>query len=124
VLDLTSGNGVAAVFDSLGKSTFDTSLQCVARKGSMVSFGNTTGTVEPVDIMRISGKSIKLVRPRISAYIATREELNATAAAVFKFLERDGVKIDIFKVYPLRDAAQAQDDLESGKTTGKLLLKA
>jgi NADPH2:quinone reductase len=65
-----------------------------------------------------------LVRPRISAYIATREELNATAAAVFKFLERDGVKIDIFKVYPLRDAAQAQDDLESGKTTGKLLLKA
>lgn len=51
VLDLTSGNGVAAVFDSLGKSTFDTSLQCVARKGSMVSFGNTTGTVEPVDIM-------------------------------------------------------------------------
>ena len=51
VLDLTDGNGVTAVFDSLGKSTFDTSLQCVARKGSMVSFGNTTGTVEPVDIM-------------------------------------------------------------------------
>lgn len=50
--------------------------------------------------------------------------MNATAAAVFKFLERDGVKIDIFKVYPLRDAAQAQDDLESGKTTGKLLLNA
>jgi NADPH2:quinone reductase len=51
LLDLTSGNGVAAVFDSLGKSAFDASLQCVARKGSMVSFGNTTGTVELVDIM-------------------------------------------------------------------------
>ena len=71
----------------------------------------------------MSAKNVKLVRPTLFQYLATREELEANANAVFDFMQRDGVKVDIYKIYPLADAGKAQEDLESRKTTGKLLLK-
>jgi len=123
VLEITGGEGVIAVFDSVGKTTFDESLECVARKGSMVSFGNASGVVEPLSILRLGKKNVKLLRPTLFQYIATREELETVANAVWEFMEKDKFKADIYKVYPLKDAARAQIDLEGRITTGKLLLK-
>jgi NADPH2:quinone reductase len=123
VLDATDGKGVIAVFDSVGKSTFDDSLNCVARKGTMVSFGNSSGAVPPFAISRLAQKNVKVLRPTLFNYIATRDEMETVAKAVWEFMQKPGVKVDIYKIYPLKDAAEALTDIESRKTTGKLLLK-
>jgi NADPH2:quinone reductase len=123
VLDATDGKGVIAVFDSVGKATFDDSLKCVARKGTMVSFGNSSGAVPPFAISRLAQNNAKVLRPTLFNYIATREELETVAKAVWDFVERPEAKVDIYKIYPLKDAAEALTDIQSRKTTGKLLLK-
>ncbi|KAK7754389.1 NADPH:quinone reductase [Diatrype stigma] len=122
VLELTGGQGVAAVFDGVGQATFDLSLDCLARKGSMVSFGNASGAVPPFSIARLSDKNAKLLRPRVFGYLVTREEIEHYTAELFGFLEEGKIDVHIHEVYPLSEAARAHQDLEGRKSTGKLLL--
>ncbi|KAH7063387.1 hypothetical protein B0J12DRAFT_562184 [Macrophomina phaseolina] len=123
VKEVTGGQGVAAVFDGVGKATFDISLESVARKGSLISFGNASGAVPPVTIARLSAKNVKLLRPTLFNYLATREEFNHYTKELFQFIEKDGIDVRIHEVYPLTEVARAHQDLEGRKTTGKLLLK-
>ncbi|QDS73234.1 hypothetical protein FKW77_003932 [Venturia effusa] len=123
VKEVTSGAGVVAVFDGVGKATFEESFECVARKGSMVSYGNASGAVPPFTISRLSAKNIKLLRPTLFGYLATREEFETYTKELLGFIEQGKLDIKIHEIYPLKDAARAQDDLEGRRTTGKLLLK-
>jgi len=123
VKEVTGGTGVVAVFDGVGKATFDQSLECVARKGSMVSFGNASGAVPPVTIARLSAKNVKLLRPTLFGYMATREEFEMYAKELLQFISKDKMDVKIHEIYPLKDVARAHQELEGRKTTGKLLLK-
>ncbi|KAF2739095.1 NAD(P)-binding protein [Polyplosphaeria fusca] len=123
VLEITGGEGVAAVFDSVGKVTFDASLACVKRKGTMVSFGNASGAVTGFALGRLAAKNVKIVRPTLFNYIFTREEYQQYADELWKFIEKDGLNVQIHDVYPLKDIVRATQDIEGRKTTGKLLLQ-
>ena len=120
---LTGGNGVDVVYDSVGRVTWEKSLNSLKPRGMMVTFGNASGPVDPFSPLVLNQKgSLYLTRPSLGNYTATREELLWRATDVLGWL-RDGVlKLQIHATYPLRDAGRAQSDLESRKTTGKLLL--
>ena len=122
VMELTNNNGVVAVFDGVGKDTFDLSLECVARKGSMISFGNASGAVPPVTIAKLSPKNARLMRPTLFGYIATREEFAGWSKQLFEFIEQGAIDVGIHETYPLSEVKRAQDDLHARKTSGKLLL--
>jgi NADPH2:quinone reductase len=123
VKELTSGKGVPVVFDSVGKRTFQASLDCLAPRGMLVTFGNASGPVGPFDPLVLGGpRSLFLTRPSLGAYIATRAELLASAGALFDVVASGAVKIDIGQTYPLRDAAKAHVDLEARRTTGSTVL--
>ena len=122
VMELTKDQGVAAVFDGVGKSTFDLSLDCLARKGSMISFGNASGAVPPVTISRLSPKNARLMRPTLFGYIVTREEFAGYVNDLFQFILKDKLDVRIHEVYPLSEVQRAHEDLEGRKSTGKLLL--
>ena len=120
---LTNGNGVDVVYDSVGKATFEKGLDVLRPRGMMVLFGGSSGAVAPLDpIMLTSKGSLFLTRPSLQHYIATREELESLAGAVFNRIVAKQLKLRIEHVYPLPDAQQAHRDLEGRKTTGKLLL--
>jgi NADPH2:quinone reductase len=123
VLTLTHGKKVPVVYDSVGKSTWEGSLDCLQPRGLMVSFGNASGPVPPVTIGLLAAKgSLYLTRPTLGTYIASREELEARTAALFDIVRSGAVKIEIGNQYPLAAAAQAHRDLESRKTTGSIIL--
>jgi NADPH2:quinone reductase len=123
VKELTGGAGVRAVFDSIGKDTFDASLACLAPRGMLVLFGQSSGVVAPLDLARVAaGGSLFLTRPSLANYIATREELVQSAGRLFDLVGRGAVRIDVGQTYALRDAAQAHRDLEGRKTTGSTVL--
>ena len=123
VRELTDGEGVPVVYDSVGKDTFEGSLDCLAPLGMLVSFGQSSGPVPPFDILKLSLKgSLYLTRPTLQSYIARREDLLAGAQALFDVVGAGAVRIDIGARYPLRDAAQAHRDLEARKTTASILL--
>ncbi|KAL6719294.1 NADPH:quinone reductase [Lecanora helva] len=122
VKECTDGNGVAAVFDGVGKRTFDRSLEVLARKGSLVSYGNASGAVAPLAISRLGAKNAKVVRPTLFNYIATRDEFESYTAELWKLMTENKFTIRIHETYPLKDIARAHDDLEGRKTMGKLLL--
>ncbi|TGJ77582.1 hypothetical protein E0Z10_g10689 [Xylaria hypoxylon] len=122
VLEITGGQGCIAIFDGVGKSTFDLSLECVARKGSLISFGNASGAVPPVTIGRLVAKNVRLMRPSLVSYITTREELTGYTEELFAFIEKDDFNVRVHETYPLSEVKRAHEDLESRKTTGKLLL--
>ncbi|KAI1645640.1 NAD(P)-binding protein [Daldinia loculata] len=122
VSELTGGKGVIAVFDGVGKSTFDLSLEVVARKGTLVSFGNASGPVPPLTIARLSAKNARLLRPTLFNYVATREELEYYTNELFGFITGGKINVHIHEVYPLSEVARAHGDLEGRKSTGKLLL--
>ncbi len=120
---LTGGNGVHAVYDSVGKTTFDKSLSVLKPRGMMVLFGGSSGAVPPFDPIVLSAKgSIFLTRPTLGHYTATRKELESRASAVFGMIAAGKLKLRIEHTYPLAQAQQAHRDLEGRKTTGKLLL--
>ncbi|KAF1993158.1 NAD(P)-binding protein [Amniculicola lignicola CBS 123094] len=123
VVEITGGEGVAAVFDSVGKVTFDACLACVRRKGSMVSFGNASGAVTGFALGRLAAKNVKLVRPTLFNYIFTREEFKGYADELWSFITNDKLNVQIHDVYPLKDIVRATQDIEGRKTTGKLLLR-
>lgn len=123
VKELTNGDGVAAVFDGVGKSTFDMDLELLALKGSLVSFGNASGAVPPFAIAKLSAKNLKLLRPTLFNYIHTREEFERFTGELFEMISKNDIDVRIHKVYDLKDVAQAHTDLEGRKTTGKLVMK-
>ncbi|KAL8653050.1 MAG: hypothetical protein Q9210_002338 [Variospora velana] len=123
VKDCTNGQGVAAVFDGVGKDSFERSLECVARKGTVASFGNASGAVEPFLISKLSAKNAKVVRPTLFNYIFTREEFEHYSEALWAMMIDKKLNIRIHDIYPLQDVAKAHTDIESRKTMGKLLLK-
>lgn len=123
VKEITQGKGVPVVYDSVGKSTFIDSLNCLSRKGLMVSFGNASGAVPPFALSElVSRGSLFITRPSLGAYIATREELIAASTDLFKVVESGDVKIQIGQRYALKDAAQAHRELESRNTIGSTIL--
>jgi len=116
--------GMHVVYDSVGQSTFTKSLDCLRPRGMMVSFGNASGAVTEFSPLTLSQKgSLFLTRPTLFNYTATIEELDWRANDVLNWIAQGKLKLHIHKVYPLSDAAQAHNDLESRKTTGKLLLR-
>lgn len=120
---LTNGAGVAVVYDSVGKTTFNQSLNCLRPRGYMVLFGASSGPVPPFDPAILNSKgSLYLTRPTLVNYIASRDELVSRAGAVMGWIKAGELKMDIEFTYPLAQAAQAHRDLQSRATTGKLLL--
>ena len=120
---ITGGKGVPVVYDGVGKDTFNDSLDCLSPLGMMVSFGNASGAVPPVNIGILATKgSLFLTRPTLVNYTATREDLLTAARELFSVVKSGAVKIKINQTYPLREAAQAHADLESRKTTGSTVL--
>jgi NADPH2:quinone reductase len=123
VRTLTGGTGVAAVYDSVGRTTFDASLASVARRGILVLFGASSGPVPPFDPQRLnSAGSLFLTRPKLYDYVSTREELTTRAAAVYAAVAAGELDVRIGNRYPLADARVAHEDLQGRRTTGKLLL--
>jgi NADPH2:quinone reductase len=123
VRELTGGNGVAAVYDSIGKDTFMTSLDCLRPHGVMVTFGNASGPVEPFAPAELAKRhSLFVTRPVLFDFIATREDLTAAAEALFEVIGSGVVRVSVNQRYPLADAARAHRDLESRKTTGSTIL--
>ena len=123
VMKITKNEGVPAVFDGVGKNTFKGSISCLKPRGMMVSFGNASGPLDPVDVPKdIQSKSLYLTRPTIGHYFTNRKELQDGADAIFEKIKFGMIKINIFKEYKLADANQAHEDLESRKLTGPAIL--
>jgi NADPH2:quinone reductase len=120
---LTDGQGVNVVYDSVGKDTFDKSLQCLRPRGMLVLFGSSSGPVPPFELQRLSeGGSLYITRPTLRSYIATRDELLARAGAVLELVRQGKLDVKIEAEIPLAQAAKAHELLASRKTTGKLVL--
>jgi NADPH2:quinone reductase len=123
VKEITGGKKVPVVYDSVGKSTFEGSLDCLRPFGLMVSFGNASGAVPPFNTGILAQKgSLYLTRPTLVTYIASRADLEATSSALFDVIKSGKVKVEISARYKLADAAQAHRDLEARKTTGQIIL--
>jgi NADPH2:quinone reductase len=120
---LTNGRGVDVVYDSVGRTTFDKSLNSLRPRGMLALFGQSSGPVPPFDPNILNGKgSLFLTRPSLGHYILTREELLWRAGDVLNWVASGRIKMRIDRVYPLAQAAEAHRDLEGRKTTGKLIL--
>ncbi|MBB4064813.1 quinone oxidoreductase family protein [Gellertiella hungarica] len=123
VREITGGKGVDVVYDSVGKDTFPSSLDCLKLRGMWVSFGNSSGPVPPFEMALLSQKgSLFATRPTLFSYTSTPEELRACANALFDIVQTDKVRINIHQTYPLAEAGRAHRDLESRKTSGTTLL--
>ena len=123
VRELTGGAGVQAVYDGVGASTFDASLRSLARRGTMVLFGGSSGQVPPFDPQRLSsGGSLSLTRPTLTDFVVGRDELLARASELFGWVADGRVRVTVGATYPLADAHRAHEDLAARRTTGKLLL--
>ena len=120
--ELTGGAGVNAVFDGVGKRTFDASLACLAMRGMLVLFGQSSGAAPPVEPSTLARASLFLTRPSFFHYVGARDELLASARALFDVVAGGAVKIGVGQSYPLADAAAAHRDLEARKTTGSTVL--
>lgn len=115
--------GVPVVYDSVGKTTIEGSLDCLAVRGLLVSFGNASGKPDPIDLLTLSAKgSLFVTRPTLFAYIRTRQELLDSAGALFAMLKKGAIKPHISRRFPLSEAAEAHRVLEARQTTGQLLL--
>ena len=123
VMEITNNEGVPAVFDGVGKKTFQGSLACLKIRGMMVSFGNASGPLDPVNIPKdIQPKGLYLTRPSIGQYFTNRKELQAGADTVFEKVKFGKIKIKISKEYSLIDAKKAHEDLEARRLTGPAIL--
>jgi NADPH2:quinone reductase len=121
---ITGGKGVDVVYDSVGKTTFNQSLNCLHPRGMLVLFGASSGPVPPFDLIRLSGKgSLYVTRPTLWHYIATRDELERRSGDILGWVVSGQLKLRTEHTYLLADAAQAQIDMQARKTTGKILLE-
>jgi NADPH:quinone reductase len=123
VREITNGEGVPVVYDSVGKATFEGSLRCLRRRGVMASFGEASGDPDPMPPRRLGALgSIYLTHPSVSNYTVTRAELLTAANDLFTMVGSGKIKIEVSRTYPLRDAPRAHADLEARKTTGSIVL--
>jgi NADPH2:quinone reductase len=123
VRELTGGKGVPAVYDGVGQATVMTSLDCLAPRGLLVSFGNASGPVKALDLGLLSAKgSLYVTRPTLMTYTASDDELRETAEDLFEVVKSGRVKVPVNQRYALKDAVQAHKDLEARKTTGTTVL--
>jgi NADPH2:quinone reductase len=123
VREITGGKGVPVVYDSVGQTTFESSLDCLAPFGMLVSFGQSSGKIAPVDLGILSQKgSLYVTRPTLMTYTAERSDLVAAANELFDVVQSGAVRIGINQRFPLRDAAAAHRALEGRRTTGSTLL--
>ena len=123
VQEITHGEGVPVVYDSVGKATFEGSLKCLRRRGVMASFGEASGDPDPMPPRRLGQLgSIYLTHPSVSNFTATRAELMETANDLFAMVQEGKVRITVSRTYALRDAPQAHADLEARSTTGSIVL--
>jgi NADPH2:quinone reductase len=123
VKEITAGAGVSVVYDSVGKATFEGSLDCLRPMGMMVSFGNASGAVPPFDVGLLGRKgSLYLTRPTVFGYVAKREDLERGAAELFEVIRGGKVRIEVSRTLPLADAAEAHRLIEARATTGSLVL--
>jgi len=122
VKEITGGKGVPVVYDSVGKNTFDKSLECLSMFGMMVTFGNSSGPVPPVNLAAQLKGHLYVTRPSLQPYSAARNDLVALANDLFDIVRAGKVKIEINQRYPLKDAVQAHKDLEARKTTGSTVM--
>lgn len=123
VLELTGGKKCPVVYDSVGKSSWEISLDCVAPRGLLVSFGNASGAVTGVNLGVLAQKgSLFVTRPTLAGYADTAERLQAMADDLFAMIDSGQIKVEIAQRYPLAEAAEAQRRLEAGETTGSTIL--
>ena len=123
VRELTGGAGVPVVYDSVGKATWDESLDCLAPRGVMVSFGNASGPAAPFAPGILAAKgSLYLTRPSLVHYTLTQQDVQASAEALFAMVSSGKVRIEVNQTYALADAAKAHEDLEGRRTTGSTVL--
>jgi NADPH2:quinone reductase len=123
VREITGGKGVPVVYDSVGRATFEGSLQSLAPRGVLASFGESSGDPEPVSVRRLGHLgSVFVTHPSLIDYTATRAELLETANDLFDMVSSGKIKIEINHSYPLREAAQAHRDVEARKTTGSVVM--
>jgi len=123
VMEITKNEGVPAVFDGVGKNTFKGSLACLKKRGMMISFGNASGPLDPVNVPNdIQPKGLYLTRPSIAQYFTNRKELQTGADEVFEKVKFGKIKIKISKEYKLAEAKKAHEDLEARKLTGPAIL--
>lgn len=123
VIEITDGKKVPVVYDSIGKDTWPASLDCIAPTGMMVSFGQASGPIPPVDLGIFAAKgSLKFTRPTLMTYTANKDLLAASAKDLFDVVGTGAVKVSINQEYALADAVQAHIDLEGRKTTGSTIL--
>lgn len=121
---LTGGRGVDVVYDSVGKTTFEGSLNCLRPRGLLALFGGSSGAVPAFDLILLSSKgSLFVTRPSLWHYVATREELDWRSGEVLNWVRDDKLKLRMEHVYPLEQAAEAQTEMENRRTTGKILLE-
>ena len=123
VLELTNGKGIPVVYDGVGKNTFENSLKCLSVRGTMVSFGNASGALSPIDVPKLlQPKGLYFVRPSMQQYLNTREEINEGSKILFEKIGSGKIKIEIFKKYKLENIIQAHKDLESRKVLGPAII--
>ncbi len=122
VAEITGGQGVAVVYDGVGKDTWDASFKSLAKRGTLITFGNASGPVAPFAPLELGAKSAYVTRPRLFDYIATTQELDESAEALFAVIGSGAVKIDIGQTFPLAETRAAHEALEGRRTTGATLL--
>jgi len=123
VMELTNGKGLPVVYDGVGKATLEKSLECLKTRGTMVSFGNASGALSPIDVPKmLQPKGLFFVRPSMGQYLSTSEELNEASKMLFEKISSGQVKIEIFKKYKLDDVMQAHIDLENRKIIGPAII--
>jgi len=124
VLEFTNGKGVPVVYDGVGKSTFESSIECLKMRGMMVSFGNSSGSLSNIDVKKmIQPKGLYFTRPSMGQYLGTDDELIEATNTLFNKIKLGQIKVEIFKKYKLEEAIKAHTDLESRKIIGPAILK-
>ncbi len=123
IMEITDGKGLPVVYDGVGKSTFEKSVKCLKTRGMMISFGNASGALEPIDVPKtLQPKGLFFVRPSMQQYLHTREELDEASKTLFEKISSGKVKVEIFKKYKLEEVKQAHIDLESRKIIGPAVI--
>ena len=123
VMEITEGKGLPVVYDGVGKSTFEKSVKCLKTRGMMISFGNASGALDPIDVPKtLQPKGLFFVRPSMGQYLHSNEELNEASKTLFEKVSSGKVKVEIFKKYKLEDVKQAHIDLEARKITGPAVI--
>ena len=119
ILDITKAKGVPVVYDGVGKNTFEGSIKCLKIRGTLVSFGNSSGPIANIDVKKmIQPKGLYFTRPVMGHYLSTKDEIRAGANIMFEKVKLGKIKIEIFKKYKLENIVQAHEDLESRKIIG------